>query len=110
MRYRHRRENKQIALARISILFTLAKEVYNDDLDLAQYYVNLAKKIGMRYKVKLPIELRRMTCKHCKSFIVPGKTCRIRLQQRREPHVVITCLNCGGCTRIPLRNRGIPQK
>jgi RNase P subunit RPR2 len=31
--------------------------------------------------------------------------CRVRIQQRREPHVVITCFNCGGYTRIPLRKR-----
>jgi ribonuclease P protein subunit RPR2 len=91
MRYRLRRENKQIALGRISILFNLAKEVFSEKPDLAQYYVTLAKKIGMRYKVNLPVEFRRMICKHCKLFIFPGTTCRIRLQQRREPHVVITC-------------------
>ena len=110
MHHRLRRENKRIALERIFILFHMAKEVFSEEPELAQYYVNLAKKIGMRYKVKLPIELRRMSCKHCKSFIFPGINCRVRLQQRREPHVVITCFNCGGFMRIPLRNRGIPRR
>ena len=109
-RHRLRRENKQIARERISVLFNRVKEVFSEEPQLAQYYVNLAKKIGMRYKVKLPIELRRMSCKHCKSLIFPGINCRIRIQQRREPHVVITCFNCGGFTRIPLRNRGIPSR
>jgi ribonuclease P protein subunit RPR2 len=104
-RYRSRKENKQIASERISILFQMAQSVFNEEPELAQYYVNLAKNIGTRYKVKLPIELRRMNCKHCKSFIFPGINCRIRLQQRREPHVVITCFHCGGFMRIPLRNR-----
>ena len=110
MRRRFRRENKRIALERIFVLFNKAKEIFSKEPELAQYYVNLAKKIRMRYKVKLLIDLRRMSCKHCKSFIFPGINCRIRLQPRREPHVVITCFNCGGFMRIPLRNRKISSR
>jgi RNase P subunit RPR2 len=36
---------------------------------------------------------------------LPGVNCRIRIQQRRESHMVITCLNCGGISRIPLKGR-----
>ena len=110
LRSRLRRENKQIALERITILFEMARKVFREEPELAQHYVDLARKIGMRYKVKLPIEFRRMLCRHCKSFIVPGINCRVRIQQKREPHVVITCLNCSGHMRIPLRNRGIPHR
>jgi ribonuclease P protein subunit RPR2 len=33
---------------------------------------------------------------------LPGTNCRVRIKQRRQPHIVITCLNCGHQKRIPL--------
>ena len=96
---------KQIALQRIHTLFSLAKEVVNEDPELAQRYVRIARRIAMRTRLRLPQEYRSLICRKCKSFILPGVNCRIRIQQRREPHMVITCLNCGGHTRIPLKGR-----
>ncbi len=100
-----RKENRKIALERISILFKMAREAFDLEPDLAQKYVNMARKIGMRYKVRIPIEFRRMLCRHCKMFILPGKNCTVRIRQEREPHIVITCLYCGGHMRIPLKER-----
>lgn len=100
----HRRNDRQIASERILILFEKARETLTQEPDLAQSYVKLAREIGMRYKVRMPRDYRRLICKRCKSFILPGMNCRVRTQRRREPHLVITCLNCGSQTRIPLRN------
>ena len=100
-----RRNNKQIALERISILFALARGKLKEEPELAQRYAKLAREIGMHYKVRLPLEYRRMICKNCKEFILPGVNCRVRTRTRRESHVVITCLKCGGQTRIPLRQK-----
>ena len=96
---------KQIALQRVRILFRLAREVVHEDPELAQRYVKIARKIAMRTKLRLPREYRRLVCRHCKSFILPGVNCRVRIQSRREPHVVITCLNCGKHSRMPLKDR-----
>ncbi len=96
---------RQIAIQRIRTLFSLAKKVIHEDPKLAQRYVEIARKIAMRTKLRLPREYRRMICRHCKSFILPGVNCRVRIQQKREPHVVITCLTCGKHMRIPLKNR-----
>lgn len=57
----------------------------------------------MRYKVRIPPEYRMMVCRHCKGFILPGRNCIVRIRREREPHVVITCLRCGGQMRIPLK-------
>jgi ribonuclease P protein subunit RPR2 len=100
-----RRGNRRIALERVLRLFHLSRGIARRDPKLAQRYIDLARGLGMRYKVKLPLELRRAVCKRCKVRIVPGANCRIRIQQRREPHVVYTCLNCGGLLRIPLNER-----
>jgi len=103
------RETRRIALERIHKLFKLARETIHKDKALAQRYVNIARRLAMAAKVRLPREYRRQVCRHCKSFILPGVNCRVRIQQRREPHIVITCLECGKHMRIPLRKRKVEQ-
>ena len=98
-------ETRQIALQRIRTLFELAKKNIREEPELAQRYAQIARKIAMRTRVKLPTEYRRLICRHCKSFIYPGVNCRVRSQQKREPHMTITCLACGKTMRIPLRSR-----
>jgi len=95
---------RQIAMNRVHTLFRLAKEVVHEDPELAQHYVEVARKIAMAMRMRLPKEYKRHICGHCKSFILPGVNCRVRIQQKREPHVVITCFNCGKHSRIPLRS------
>ena len=96
---------KEIARQRISTLFRLAVETVNEAPDLAQRYVEIARRIAMRSRLRIPKEYRRLICRHCKSFIFPGVNCRVRIQPKREPHVVITCLKCGKHMRIPLKDR-----
>ncbi len=96
---------KQIASQRVNTLFQLANKTYKQDPHLAQRYVLLARKIAMAGKIRLPKQYRLQVCRHCKSFIHAGANSRIRIQQEREPHIVITCLNCGKHMRIPLRKR-----
>lgn len=103
-------KTKQIARQRIHMLFHLAKEAVREEPDLAQRYAQIARKIAMRAKIRLPVEYRRLICRHCKSFIYPGVNSRVRVQQRREPHVVVTCLICGKCTRLPLRSREVKRR
>lgn len=99
-------KTKRVAMERIRILFRLAKEAIHEDARLAQRYVEIAKRVAMRTRLHLPAEYRRLICRHCKSFIYPGVNCRVRIQQRREPHLVVTCLNCGKHMRMPLRKKG----
>ena len=104
-RSRVRRKSKKIALYRISFLFKMARDSFDRAPELAQRYVNLARKIGMRYKVNLPKEYRWKICHNCKSYLHPGRTCRVRFQSKRESHIVITCFTCGKINRRPLRRR-----
>jgi ribonuclease P protein subunit RPR2 len=96
---------KNIALQRIRRLFHLARKVIREDPALAQRYVRIARKVAMAARVRLPQEYRQQFCRSCKSFILPGVNCRVRTRQRREPHLVITCLKCGEQMRIPLKKR-----
>ncbi|MCW4047169.1 MAG: hypothetical protein NWE99_06365 [Candidatus Bathyarchaeota archaeon] len=96
---------KQIARQRIQILFRQAKKVHATDPHLSSRYVATARKIAMSARMPLPMEYRHQICKNCNSLLVQGENCRVRVRQRREPHVVVTCLNCGFQTRIPLRKK-----
>jgi len=96
---------RQIAYERIRILFNLAKQVVHERPDLADRYVEIARRVAMKARVHLPKEFRLLVCRRCKRFILPGVNCRVRIQPRREPHVTITCLRCGNHVRIPCRKR-----
>ncbi len=99
---------KKMALQHIRTLFSHAKEVIYEDPQLAQRYSEVARRISMRTRVRPPRENKLMICKHCKGFILPGVNCRVRIQTRREPHVVITCLKCMSHMRIPLKQKRKP--
>ena len=73
--------------------------------DLSSRYVETARKIAMAARIRLPAKYKRQICRKCNSLLVVGDNCRVRIKQRREPHVVVTCLNCGFQTRIPLRKK-----
>jgi ribonuclease P protein subunit RPR2 len=93
---------KQIARQRIQILFAEAEKVGRSDSKLATQYVESARRIAMAAKIRLPLEFRQKTCKNCNALLFAVNNCRVRVKQKREPHVVITCLNCGHQTRILL--------
>lgn len=90
-RYKKPEEQKKIAKERIVILFKHADEVFSKDKALANRYVALARKISMKYKVRIPRELKRKFCKHCYKYLKPGVNCRVRT---RDGKVVYYCLEC----------------
>ncbi|KAA0003661.1 MAG: ribonuclease P [Thermoplasmata archaeon] len=95
----HKLARKRIAEKRIKRLFKEAeKRARQERLELSNRYVEIARKISMKYLVRIPKEFRMKYCKKCGSYLVPGKNCRIRLQKHK---VVITCLNCGEVKRYP---------
>ena len=96
---------KQIARQRIEILFEEAKKVAKTNPKQATAYISSARRIAMAAKIRLPLEFRRETCKECNLLFIHGVNCRVRVKQKREPHVVVTCLNCGNQTRYILKKK-----
>ena len=91
------KKHKKIALERINTLFKEAKSMFNEDPKLSNRYVQLARRISMKYKVKIPAQFKRRICKNCYCYLVPGKNCRVRTH---KGHIVYYCLNCKGFMRI----------
>ena len=96
---------KKIARQRIQVLFQQAKSVYQSNPQLSSHYIETARKIAMATKIRLLPVHKRQICKKCNMLLVPGDNCRVRIKQRREPHVVVTCLRCGYKTRMLLRKK-----
>ena len=52
-----------------------------------------AKKISMKFKIKMPFEVSSSFCKKCKKFIPPGIASKIRLDSKPKS-IRITCSYC----------------
>jgi len=106
MSYRYlknKKLHKKIAEKRIKKLFELAeKKASSNRFNLADRYVELARKISMRYRVSIPKEFKRRFCKNCYRYLKPGINARVRLTSGK---LVIYCENCGKFIRLPFKNR-----
>ncbi len=96
---REKRLERRIAKERIRILFEVMEKMKHEDYELARRYVELARRIAMKYRLKLPKRYKILFCKKCLYPYVEGKF-RVRVRKSR---VIITCLNCGFERRIPIR-------
>jgi len=87
---------KKIARERISVLFGQAREAFAAHPERSNRYVELARKIAMRQRVRIDRELRHQYCHHCYAFLVPGSNMRVRVHRG---NVVVTCRSCNKKTR-----------
>jgi len=88
-----RQHAKEIARERIDILVKSALK--EKDEGLAARQARQAKKIAMRFRVRLPYEARQLFCKKCKALIVPGRSARGRVGRAKTRAIRIPCLKCG---------------
>jgi len=94
----------RIARDRIATLFALAEdEAGSGHPELADRYVVLARRIGMRYNVRLLAEYREVYCRGCSAYWTEGRSVRTRLRSGRR---VRTCLRCGREQRTRWRAPG----
>jgi ribonuclease P protein subunit RPR2 len=96
-------DSVKIAKERITELFRLADKEFHNDAILADKYIQLARKISMKYKVPIPSELKRRFCKHCYTYLVPGVNSRVRLNKDK---VVYSCFSCKKFMRYPHKKMG----
>jgi ribonuclease P protein subunit RPR2 len=87
---------KQIARERIGVLFEQAARVFHEHPEMSNRYVELARKIAMRQRIRIDREYRRRYCHHCYVYLVPGNNMRVRVHRG---NVVVTCRECNKHTR-----------
>jgi len=95
-----KQKQKEIAKERVRRLFELATTMFPKRKDLANRYVDLARKISMKVRMRIPPEFKRRFCKHCYKYLQPGINARVRT---REGKVIISCLECNKFMRIPIK-------
>jgi len=87
-------------LERIEILFEEAKK----NQEYADRYVFLARKLAMRYNIKIPAKLKRKYCHHCYKYFYP-KRYKVRTNPKNKA-IEYTCKVCQNITRFGYRNEG----
>ncbi len=98
---KNRRHN--IARERIQLLLGMAEQrALAGEMELANRYAQLARKIGMRYQAPMPKGFNLRFCRRCMSYLVPGRNARFRTSAGR---ITRHCLGCGAVYRIPMKER-----
>lgn len=98
---------KQIVEERIEYLMDLAFKIYPDVPELADRYVEHVRNYSSAVKVPIPRKYKRYICHKCKKLMVPGYSCRVRIQSKRKygSKLIITCLRCGHMMHIQFKQR-----
>jgi ribonuclease P protein subunit RPR2 len=91
---------KQLALHRFCNL--IDSVICDNDL-ASSNNIDVAKKIILKYKLKIPYDYKILFCKNCKNFIVPGKSSRIRTGRSNIKSIRITCKLCNHTYRKIIR-------
>ncbi len=103
MRRRKKPEwQRKIAKERIEILLNLARTEVRKNLERAKRYVELARKIGKRYNVRLTRGQKDSFCKKCNVPLIPGFTMKTWLDPKTKTKV-IKCLRCNYTYRKPYK-------
>jgi ribonuclease P protein subunit RPR2 len=93
----------KVAKLHIDSLFRQARDAAPKDLKRATRYVELARNIAMKFRIRLPSVYKRLFCRHCYHFLLPGKNLRVRIHEHR---VIYYCLDCRRFWRKPLNSAG----
>lgn len=94
-------QQQKIAEERILILFDLAEKEFKKYPERSKKYIQLARKIGLRYNVRLSKELKRKFCKKCNSLLTASNK-QVRVDSKTKT-VAIKCLSCGKMYRYPYK-------
>src|SRR3989338_5727435 len=89
-----------IAKERIKTLLAQA-ELNSKNPAYSRRYVELLRKIAMRYTIRLPKSIKRRFCKNCNSFFT-SENSSVRTSPKQQA-VIVTCKNCGSVQRFPYR-------
>ncbi len=102
----HRRHKPQgwinVAKERIEILFSEARKSASKKPKRANRYITIARKIGMKYNIRIPAKHRREFCHKCGVYLLPGKNCKVRTNPKTKC-VEYYCQDCKKVNRFGYR-------
>lgn len=96
---KQRRATKDDAAAIVRLLTESSVSLAPTDMELARQQAALARRVMLRFNVRLDPSHKRFTCHGCKSLLVPGVNARVRLGHGKPPAIRITCTDCGHVNR-----------
>jgi ribonuclease P protein subunit RPR2 len=94
-----RRGAKEDAASLVRLLTESAVALSHTNPIIAKQQAALARKVKLRFNVRLDPSLRRFTCRGCKGLLVPGVNARVRLGHGKPRVLRVTCADCGHVNR-----------
>jgi ribonuclease P protein subunit RPR2 len=94
---------RQVAQERMDYLLGQARTMLTVQPEFSKRYVQLARKISTRTKVRLKPLQKQYLCKNCGILLVPGINARVRIRPGKIR--IITCLECNTLRRYPFYTR-----
>ena len=95
----HRRGGKDSAAALVRLLTESAVDLSHTNPAVAKEQAALARRVKLKFNVRLDESLRRFTCRGCKGLLVPGVNARVRLGHGKVTVLRVTCADCGHVNR-----------
>jgi ribonuclease P protein subunit RPR2 len=87
----------EIGAQRMKVLLVLSEQSVREGRpDRARRYADLARRIGMKTRTRMPDDVR--ICKGCLLPMMPGVNCRVRMGKH---HITACCTECGRIYRRP---------
>jgi RNase P subunit RPR2 len=94
-----RKGAKEEAASIVRFLTASAVALSHADPAMAREQAALARKVKLKFNVRLDPSLRRFTCRGCKGLLVPGVNARVRLGHGKQTVIRVTCADCGRVNR-----------
>jgi len=93
------RAPKENAAAIVRLLTLSAVSLSRTNPAIAKEQAALARKVKLKFNIRLDPSLSRFTCRGCKGLLVPGVNARVRLGHGKTTIVRVTCTDCGHVNR-----------
>jgi len=103
-RSRKDRAQQKLGMERIERLFGQAREDFAEHPERSHRNVQLARKIAMRYGLRIPVRLKRKFCSKCYKYLYPNINCTVR---KRRGLLTVRCMGCGNVARISEKNKKV---
>ena len=90
---------KEEAAAIVRLLTESAISLSHTNPTISKEQAALARKVKLKFNVRLDPSLTRYTCRGCKGLLVPGVNARVRLGHGKPTIMRVTCTECGHINR-----------